>query len=403
MQSDCKQAIRLPLLITLIYVIMRKRMNQIFNIILYIFFANTFSNCEDIVNVIDVDNVDCIELNEQNSDVMIVPIKCAFPMDEIYRSIGYDDYTFLMGMSWKTIYCVQKDTVISVLEASGRGHGEYTHINDFAYSEEEHILYVQADGKLLKYSVPSMSFISSIDFEITSKGMIVLNSNEILMNCSYLESENNVYRGICVVSSLTGKVIHKCFDFEYINSQSFMARDLTMTDNGLIFPLNDLLNKKIICYDVANNNYKELFSYTFNSRWKTPKRLVKLAKKDPLLYSQEDYKQLLHCNGGHYPFTVNTALAFWCFPREKEDIRSVVSIVKNDEIIRRSFKISGTDMDPSPYHIYNRYCVDIITPLDMEITNEGELTSFGTKLYKATSSQPYGNPVLLYFTVDKGL
>lgn len=360
-------------------------------------------SCEDVGNIVDVDNVDCIELNEQNSDIRIVPIKYNSPMDEIYCSIGYNDYTFLMGISWKTIYCVQKDTVISVLNASGRGHGEYTRINDFAYSEQEHILYVQADGKLLKYSVPSMSFIGSIDIGMNSKGMVVLNPNEILMNCSYIDNEKDVYRGLCIVSLQTGEILRKCHDFDFINTQSLMSRDFTMTDNGIVFPLNSLETNTIIFYDVKKHISKDLFSFSFNSKWKVPKELIKLSKEDPLLYSQEEYKQSLHCNGSHYPSLVNSKLVFWCFPREDDDVRSVVSIVKGNNIVRRSFKISGTDLDPSPFHLYKGYCVDIITSLDTEIINADEITPFGTKLNQVTNSQPFGNPVLLYFTVDKGL
>ena len=360
-------------------------------------------DCENQGVVLDVDSVERIELNEHNSDIKIVPIKCDFPMDDIYRCLAFDDYTFLLSMSWKTIYCIQGDTVISVLDASGRGHGEYSYINDFTYSKEEQILYVQGDGKYYLYSVPSMSFIRSFESDITPGGMVVLNPNEFLMKCSFYDGKEDVYRGICIVSSQTGEVLRKCSDFDYINTQWFMQRDLSLCEEGILYPINSVYNNTLVCYNEDNGRTENVFSFTYNSKWRIPKRLAKLAQKDPLFFSREYNERNLFCEGCHYPAYINSRLTFWSFPREKDDVKSIVTIVKDGEPVSRSFIVSGTDMTPSPYCISGNYCVDIISLDDIAITDPDNITPFALELNRIVKAQQFENPVLLYFTVDKGL
>ena len=164
-------------------------------------------------NVLDFDEVEDVELSPQTSDIDIIPIKCSVPMDGIRAIKIFDDYTFLYGLKRKEIYCLKNDTVISILNAIGRGHGEYTYIDDFAYDEKTHILYVRNEEKLLKYSVPSMSFLGSSDINYSTIGMVVLNPDEILVNCSFWEDDTykECFNGLCVISTSTGEIIKRCF------------------------------------------------------------------------------------------------------------------------------------------------------------------------------------------------
>jgi len=355
--------------------------------------------CGQPAKTVDVDNVETVELTESNSDAEIIPIRCGVPMDEILRGICYDDYIFLMGMSRNTIYCVQEDTVISILEASGRGHGEYSSINDYTYSKDEHILFVCADGKLLKYSVPEMAFLESFDLPITPSGMSVLNSKEILMNCSFMEENGkDAYRGICVVSSQTGEVIKRCYDFDYINKKMMMQCDLTTVPGGFVFPLNSLTGNSILHYDLESESVEELFAFCFNSNWRVPRRLVKLSKGDVMLYTMEDNKETKHLEGGHYPNLIDSGLSFWCFPRENGKARPVAVIVKDGNVSCRSYVVSGTDFHPSPYFIHKGYCVDIVSPADLETADA--LSPLGSELKRIVGGQAFDNPVFFYFKVE---
>ncbi|MBR4792889.1 MAG: 6-bladed beta-propeller [Bacteroidaceae bacterium] len=359
------------------------------------------NGCGQTVQTVDVDNVETVELKKSDSDIRIIPIRCGVPMDEILRGFCYDDYTFLMGMSRKSIYCVREDTVISILESSGRGHGEYSSINDYAYSQEEHILYVYADAKLLKYTVPEMVFLESVDMPITPSEMIVLNSDEILMNCSFMEENGkDVFRGICVVSSHTGEVIERCYEFDYINKKMIMQSDLVQVPGGFVFPLNSFTKNRLLHYDSDSESVEELFSFCFNSNWRVPGRLVKLAKKDPMRYALEDYKETRHLEGGHYPSLIDSGFSFWCFPRENGKARSVAVVVKDGKVSCRSYVVSGTEFHPSPYFIHKGYCVDIVSATDLETADSGALSPLGSELKRIVDAQAYDNPVLFCFKVE---
>ena len=358
-------------------------------------------SCSNDTNVVDVDNVDIVDMNEIRSNIRVLPIKCGFPMDEIYRSIAYDDYIFSMGLSFKKIYCIRNDTVLSVLDASGRGRGEYTSINDFAYSHYENILYVSADGKLLKYTVPDMEFIGSTDFSMSSSTMIVLNNNEILLNGSFMEdNQKDVYRGFCRISSKTGELLERCYDLDFATKKMLMPWDLTPVPGGFVFPGNSFTRNSILFFDLADGSTKELFSFSFNKKWKVPKRLVKLAKKDPMLYAMEDYKETRRLEGGHFPCVTDSALVFWCFPIEGDNGRQVAVIVKEDNVTCRSYTIGGTDVSVSPSFLHNGFCVDFINTSSFDNVDETSLSPFGIELKRIAEAQPFDNPVLLYFKVD---
>ena len=94
-------------------------------------------------NVLDFDIVEEVDLSPLTSDIDIIPIKCSVPMDGIREAKAYNDYIILEGDDQKRIYCVKEDSVISILNSVGRGHGEYTYIDDFAYDEKTHVLYVR--------------------------------------------------------------------------------------------------------------------------------------------------------------------------------------------------------------------------------------------------------------------
>lgn len=358
-------------------------------------------SCSDGTNVVDVDHVDIVDLNDIRQDVRIIPIKCGYPMDEIERGIAYDDYIFLLGSSWKTIYCVQKDTVISVLDAAGRGRGEYSYISDYAYSQEEHVLYVRGDGKLLRYSVPDMEFIGSAETDMTSKTMLFLNPDEILANCSfYEENGKDVYSGFCRVSSKTSELIERLYRLDYISQRMLMKWDITPMEGGFIYPESSLTLNRIMFFDTSKGVANELFSYSFNSNWKVPKRLVRLEKKDRMLFAMAAFDEPRHLEGGHFPSLSDSTLVFWCFPIEGDYGRLVAVIVRDGKVTCRSYSVAGKDFCVSPSFLQNGYCVDYITADMFDDIDETSLSPFAAELKRVVDAQPFDNPVFLYFKVE---
>lgn len=367
-----------------------------------------FSGCYETQNenVIDLDKVSEVELDSISSDIKVFPIKCHFPIDKIRRCFSYNDYTFLLSSSKKTVYCVYNDTVISILSAVGRGHGEYTYINDLAFSEEDKILYVNVDKGLFKYKVPSMSFIGSVDIGFTTDGMISLNPKELLVNCSYYsdDKDEKVFIGICVVSKETGQIVKKCMDLDYYNITCFMTHDLKAYQKGALLSLGGFNENKVVYLDEESGSVKEIYSFGYTSKWKTPRRLIRLQKKDFKKFDDEIYSRSVYCDGCHYPSVINSRLSFWCFPFEDERNKKVAVVINDGKAITRSFKISGTNITVNPSFVRNNYCVKLIEgPTESIITDPDELSPLGREIVRKMKSQKYNNPVFLFFTVDKGL
>jgi len=356
--------------------------------------------------MVDFDSVNEFELNDVNSDVRIMPIKCEYPMEQIRKAVGYSDYSFLFSRSKTVIYCLKEDSVVSKLEAVGRGHGEYTYIDDFTYLEGEKSLYINANGKIMKYSVPSMSYMGSIDFNITTSQMIALNSDELLAECSYaVDTEKNIFfRGLAVISLQTGEVIRELYEYDQYSSRCFLYGDLSKCDSDIIMSLGGLYNNRIIKWEQTEGEVNELFSFCYNSQWRVPKRIIRLTKKDYWSFNEELSKITEYCRGCHYPSIINSNLVVWCFPRENDATRQIAVIVKGDNIITRSFHISGTNITVNPFFVKDGYCFDLIQgAAENTITDIDNLSPIGEEIYNAMKSQPFNNPIMYCFTVDKGL
>lgn len=387
---------------------MKKKGRIILCYVIAILLPLILSGCNkknDVKNIIDFDEVSEIELDTSSSEIRIVPIKSPIPMDKIRRSFSYNDYTFLLSASKKIVYCIQKDSVISLLNAVGRGRGEYTFINDLAYSEEEKVLYVNTDIGLYKYEVPSMSFLGSTSIEFTTNGMISLNSKELLVNCSYnLHEGEEAYSGICIISKETGKVIKQCLSLDYYNTTCYMTHDLERCNDMIILSVGGIRENKVVSWNEEKDSVIQLFSFGFTQKWKLTRKQTRLLKKNHIEFDSEMYSRTVYCDGCHYPTIINSNLIFWCFPFDNENKKKIVVINTMDKSICRSFKISGTNINVNPSFVKDKYCVKIIEgSAESLVKTPEELSALGMEIYETKKSQPFNNPIMLFFTVDKDI
>lgn len=380
-------------------------LKMIFSILFIFFMFGCRDNyCE---NVLDLDEVEEVNISPLTTDIDIIPIKCSVPMDGIREVQIFEDYTFLYGLKRKEIYCVKKDTVISILKAVGRGHGEYTYIDDFTYDEKTKIMYVINDEKLLKYSVPSMTFLESLDINYTTIGMMVLNPDEILANCSLWEDDTykEFYNGLCVVSTTTGKIIKRCFESGFYDGLCINGDDVVRYDGGIMMPVAGIYNNKVISLDINTGTIKDLDCFCYSPKWRLSNDLIKLAKKwDSFNYSMEADKRTAYCDGFHMPAIVNSRLTFWCYPEENGSDRPTVVIKDKDRYIKRHFFVSGTSLRINAYTVKdNRFIKVLCTDPETIITDPENVSDFGKEIYNAMKAQPFNNPILLSFTVDKNI
>ena len=359
--------------------------------------------------VLDLDEFEEVELSPLTSDVKIVPIKCSIPMDGIRQVRVYDDYTIMLGSRRETIYILKEDSVVAILNSLGRGHGEYSSINDFAYDEKSKVIYVNADRKLLKYDVPSMTFIGSSDINYSICGMIVLNSDEILVNCSYNEysSDTKPFIGICVISSFTGEILRRCLELDYYEGFCSCNEDMIECGDDILLSTGGLYRNRILQMDSKTENLKELESFSFSPKWRVSKKLLKIArKKDMFAFSEETDARTVYCDGCHFPAIINSKLTYWCYPFfDIISMRSnIVNIKVGDKTISRKFFIPGMKQPICPYYYKdNHYVVVIYRSVESLVTDKDELSDFGKEICSKMNAQPFNNPVLLSFTVDKDL
>ena len=373
-----------------------------------LFFLLIISGCREKYssNVANLDSMEIIELDSTTSEFCFTPIKCSVPMDGISRTINYSDYSFYLAKSRRQIYCIENDTVIGILESVGRGRGEYVHIEDFCYDEGQKMLYVVDQKKILKYSVPSMVFIESVAINYTTDGMIALDSERLLIKCSYYTDDTykDLYDGICVVSSITGEILSQCLEYDYYSTFCFSKSDFRKIGNNLLLPKTGPYNNTIISFDLESLSTKEIESFSFNPRWRLSKNLTRLLKKDHMKFEQDYFESNSYCNGCHYPSIVNSRLTYWCFAIDNGVNNGIVVIKNGEDNNCRSFKISGTNIKVSPRYIKDNKCYTLIEgEAESIIEDWDELSPLGKEIYETMKAQPFNNPVLLSFTVDKGL
>ena len=358
-------------------------------------------------SIIDLDSIEEIELSPMTSDVDIIPIKCSVPMDGIRRAVEYNDYIFMLGRARKNIYLIQKDTVVAILDAVGRGHGEYSYIEDFAYDEKTRVLYVNADKKFMKYNVPSMTFIESSEIDYSTIGMVSLNSDELLVNCSFLEEEKSreSYNGLCVVSAATGEIKRSCYRFGFYDEYCLMLEDLVKNGEEVLLPVGGVYENRILSLNTKTGFSKELDSFSFSSKWRVPHKLVKIArKKDGFAFEQEAIERNAYCDGCHFPVIVNSRLTYWCYPEENGTDRPIVIIKDGDKAVCRLFTVPGTSIRINPHYAKDNSFVKVIGyAAESIVTEPKKLSDFGREIYNTMKAQPFNNPILLSFTVDKGI
>lgn len=358
--------------------------------------------------VYDPNDAEEIELNHQTSDIKITPLFCSEPMDGILQAKLYKDYLFLLGDKREHVYCIKNDSVISILNNKGRGHGEYTFIRDMAYDETNSVLYVKAENVILKYRVPSMSYLGELEGNYTTSGMLVLNPDELLVHCNFWEDESckNLYEGLCVVSTKTGEIIRRCYMFNYYEGSCLRLQDFLQDNNKILVPRNGMYNNSIISLDPSNGHIEELKTFSYSTEWRLSKDLIKYLKKGNYLeYANEESERNKKCDGCHKPAIINSRLTCWCYPKtgNSKSIPTVM-IFDNDRIISRHFKVSGTNLYVNCFYLEDNHCVQLIDG-DPEsfITDPDALTDFGKEIYSTLKKQNYNNPILMSFTIDKGL
>ena len=75
-----------------------------------------------------------------------------------------------------------------------------------------------------------------------------------------------------------------------------------------------------------------------------------------------------------------------------------------DKYIKRHFYVSGTSIRINSYFIKDNNNFQVIDYAPESIITDPEnVSDFGKEIYNAMKAQPFNNPILLSFTVDKNI
>ena len=171
---------------------------------------------DDIIEEVNFEDIAC--------DIEVFSLNSPYLMKGIEMCYGIDDIIFCISEDHRTIYWVKGNSVISKLDKYGRGHGEYTYVNDFTYDPQDSILFIHTmDNKLMKYQGLNCKFIGECsDFKSVS-GIQAINSRTLLANCSVAEDDGLSHAGLYLLDAETGKTGKLVCPMDY--SQNYFYED----------------------------------------------------------------------------------------------------------------------------------------------------------------------------------
>ena len=240
---------------------------------------------------IDFSNVKNVDFEECVDSLYVNPIHCNYPISELSRIQMYKDCFFMKDASNKIIYYVRGDSVISKLDAFGRGHGEYQSLSSFAYSEEDSILYIYSsvDQKILLYSVPSFEFKSFIPFDNNINSMSY-ESGSLIAICSTHSIKSVRSNGIYNIDVNNGSVrllmpldyfsVYFSDDLSFFHKDGVLYFINSCYDNAFFKVTPDRVEKVCEYYYGKYNIDKDYFKTDETDSRQFSKKLIELYNKD---------------------------------------------------------------------------------------------------------------------------
>ena len=323
------------------------------------------------------------------------------PLTELYLTQVVDDQLFIISEDDRIIYYLKNDSVISKLDAFGRGRGEYFSISGFAYSKEDSILYIGSAGsnKILSYKVPSFSFISSIDCDLELSTMTFW-AGKIIAICHTSSIESPRLNGIYEIDVKTGDY-KKILDVDYLSAVNMGLNNISFSDSELLISVPGFDN---IIYKVTNGglvptnefHYGEMnldrtfFNVDETNSKEYADKMVELSEKE-------------YCLGGSYPISYDSNnCSFWRCVNIDNEYVYLYTILHNELSSSYKLYIPGFSEPVIPFCVNNRWYMSIIEgPVESVVDDESILEGIGLDVIKTLKEQTFDNPILLYYKIKE--
>lgn len=351
--------------------------------------------------LIDDEKYSSVLLEDFADSIRVVRIYSSEPMKELENGITYYDknFLFLGSDDDKTIYCLRNDSVISKLNAVGRGFGEYNTLINVCYSAADSLLYGYVPGKLaiMCYRVPSFEFVKSIRVNTSITAMRYVGDNTILAVGRTPSKDYDRTNGIFKISTVTNE-INEIMPINYLSayllgSSSFFEND---GKQCLIVPGFD--NR---VYEYSDHKLRELISFNYGKRnlsgdlFETDE-----SQTDSYMSMMGALLSGFYSVGGRQAIMRDSNLMFWHIAEFEDKEYTLATICDGMTYKNYLFTIPGIKKDIFPDLVQKDWYAIVFEGSKESILDDNEpLSPLGREIIEAVDSQTDDNPVLLYFKI----
>lgn len=359
---------------------------------------------DDIIEEVNFEDIAC--------DVQVFSLKSPYLMKGIEMLYGIDDLIFGISEDHRTIYWIKGDSVIAVLEKYGRGHGEYTYINDFTYYPHDSILYVHTiDDRLMRFQGLNGKYLGECSEFQGNTGMHAIDSRTLLANGSYDGEDGLIHQGLFLIDAETGVLGKMICPMDY--AQGLFNNDETrnyQSGDSIWFIVPGPGDDDNVVYMFLNDSARAVLSFRYDEKWRIPEsvllRELSVSYRNDINYIMQKLQPMMdyrlkesYCNGGYDLIYSKDRMMFWSFAEMPQAILNVIKDKK--DVSRHLVILPGFEGYVYPTFMFEDYYVTTFnTPFGIDIADEEKLTPLGKQIKKEIDSSD-GNPVFLMYHINK--
>jgi hypothetical protein len=361
------------------------------------------SNCskESSDLVLSEKDITDVELKDISSDIEIYPIKSSHPMKKVdyYQSFG--NYLFLRSEDSRTIYCVEGDSVISILDKGGRGRGEYNLISSFCYSPNDSLLYVFSDDmSLYTYKGLGFDFIEKAEEMPMLQSMRPLGGGKLFAYTIIGDNDIEDRYSYNIVDTQSGLMSSSILKMNKLGNFAHMKSDFYQNNDSLFFCVHRNGKEELFLYNIEEGKLEEIFEFMYEKKLRIPKRvIIKDSDNHSEVVRFQNYiRDNNFCIGIRYPIVKDNGnyISFWSLSKMGNRIFNIWS---NGHIDRYHIRILGIQKDIRPDIVINDNYITIFQDISREIDGDSNKRSDLAEKIFLEFDKNKGNPVILRYKI----
>lgn len=350
--------------------------------------------------IIDGDKAIDVQFEDVATNVSVFPLVGDNPIEDFVKVEMYGNEMLGMNSTQQRVYYFKNNVLEGVLNAVGRGRGEYMTLGEMLYDQDQHILYVthlNDRTEILKYSVPDMKYIGTLHAPLSIGSMRLYDSKTFLISTK----DEQQQCGIFLFDIVSEKILQEvCELTSYQYEQSLNVLSSFNKKNHLISLFGT--TNRLCNFSYNSDSLEILFSFNYGAT------AADYVYQAPTKSAQDANKlaRYLNENAGTYanfyfPRKLKNGVSFWysTLQRRKKNYR-YYRIEKDTEINYKGFHIKGLNTLIYPSCICEQgYATIIQGPVDKIMVPEEEESPLAKKILETMNSQNDSNPIIVYYDI----